>query len=590
MAKNIMLAFVSPVNARSLSEPINYPDVQGRPYTAIQTNESAIICVERMLGEDNSLAKIFLIASDFVKVKKVPPENEFGDVTHLEFLMRRVVKECPQLAGKFSTEDYSEEGTGSTKLEMNILQTARIADAVMDFAKSHVAEKITVHADMTGGFRHTSMFMLSIIQLLKYRGVEIGEILYSEPTSRVIYRMTEIERMFSLITGADEFVKFGSVEALQEYFGKNPPQAVRPLLEAMNRFSEAIKICRTSAIESELKNLGQHIKTFREHLDKDLKSELFAKIIDTIEQEYGILIDGAERAEIIRWCMRKGFWQQAMTLCTEWLPEEIIARKICVPKDSIVKRNAELEGRPFGRNWQQQFIIAYQGADRLSNNDDAIKELCKNIRDVLKNYPTVKPSKANHFGELKKFFAEYNAGKYDFERCRRGNLPVNAFKKKFPCLTAALQAIYDDRKKNLSYSKNFNQFLRTVDYERIPPIIANFPGEKIFELFKIDRGNILSEDFEPVDKSESKWENREQTYRKMFKKNIICSDFDKETALKFLHDYYDLRRERNQVNHANAQASKTIPELKTMIENYLAALEKLPANKINPVNDYGEIS
>ena len=457
-----------------------------------------------------------------------------------------MVKECPQLAGKFSIQEYSEEGAGSTKLEKNILQTARIADAVTDFANRYADEKIIVHADMTGGFRHTSMFMLSIIQLLKYRGVEIGEVFYSEPTSRVVYRMTEIQRMFSLITGADEFVKFGSVEALKEYFGANPPQAVKVLLEAMNRFSEAIKICRTSAIEDELKNLGRHIKTFREHPDKDLKSELFAKIIDTIEREYGLLIGGAaERAQIIRWCIRKGFWQQAMTLCTEWLPEEIVARKICMPKNSSVKKTAELEGRPFGRNWQQHFIIAYQGSDKFSDKDDVIKEFCKNIRDVLENFSSRELPAANPFGELKKFLAEYSAAETNFERCRAGKLSANNFKKIFPFLSAALQIIYDERKKTLNYRKNFYQFLRTVDYEKIPLIVANFPAEKILELFKIDRKKISPEDFEPVEKSESKWENREQIYRELFEKKIIHSAFDEETALKFLHDYYELRRERN---------------------------------------------
>ena len=66
---------------------------------------------------------------------------------------------------------------------------------------------------MTGGFRHSSMMMLSIMQLLKYRGIKIGEVLYSDPNKNnpIVYQATEIQRMFTLITGADEFVKFGSV-------------------------------------------------------------------------------------------------------------------------------------------------------------------------------------------------------------------------------------------------------------------------------------------------------------------------------------------------------------------------------------------
>ena len=71
-----VLAFVSPVSALSLNKPISYPDIQGRPYSAIQTKESAIVYVERMLAQRNvSLSKIFLIASDSVKTGKVQLEN-----------------------------------------------------------------------------------------------------------------------------------------------------------------------------------------------------------------------------------------------------------------------------------------------------------------------------------------------------------------------------------------------------------------------------------------------------------------------------------------------------------------------------------
>ena len=580
MEKNIMLAFVSPVNVRSLNEPIIYPEIQGKAYTAIQTNESAVAYVERMLRPKNSLSKIFLIASDSVRRQKVPLENEFGDVTHLEFLQRRIAKAFPELVGKFSVQNYSEEGEGSTKLEKNILQIARISDAVTEFANEHCAEEVVVHADMTGGFRHTSMFMLSIIQLLRYRGIKIGEVLYSEPQSREIYRVTEIQRMFSLIAGADEFVKFGSVEALREYFGANPPAAVKKLLEAMNHFSEAIKICRTSAIEHELQNLGQHIKTFREYPDKDLKSELFAKIIDTIEREYGSLIGGtATRPDIIRWCMRKGFWQQAMTLCTEWLPEEIVARGICLPKDEVVIKNAGREGRSFGRNWQQQLVIAYQGAETVTAGDDDVRRFCKRLRTVLNDYSPKKIEDFGHFDKLNKFFAEYGKGEIPFRLCKGGRIRIADFKKKFPHLFAALQAIYDERKKDLNYQKNFSHYLQMMYYDKIPQVLLSLPNERLLELFNIDRSKIAADESESVEKAETKWENREKVYRELFAKKIIRSSFDEQTALKFLHDYYNIRRERNQVNHANAQASKTIADLKPLIENYLDALEKISSPK-----------
>ena len=567
MTKNIMLAFVSPVSAFSLNEPINYPDIQGQPYTAIQTNESAIVYVARMLGAD-SLAQIFLIASDSVKSGKVQPENEFGDVTHLEFLRRRVAKEFPQLADRFSIQDYSEEGTGSTKLERNILQIARIADAVTNFAKTCAASKVVVHADMTGGFRHTSMFMLSIIQLLKYRGVETGEVLYSEPASREVYRMTEIQRMFSLITGADEFVKFGSVEALNEYFGAEPPPAVKDLLEAMNRFAEAIKICRTSAIEGELENLGRHIKAFREHPDRDLKSELFAKIIDTIEREYGKLIGkSATRPEIIRWCMRKGFWQQAMTLCTEWLPEEIVKRKVCMPRDKTIIESCTSRGRSAHKTWQQYFIIDYKVAGQGTNTRNFFEDL----RDALNT------GDATRLPELKIFAREYSNAEINFRLCASNRISVKIFKGKYPTLATVLQALFDERRANPTYRRNFYSFLQTLDYAKIPMLIANFSNEKLLQIFGIDREQIVKKTPPPAEKVDNLLDNREREYRELFQQQRISLKPDVDTALKILRGYHEIRHERNQINHANEYSTTKISELRQLIDDCLAALEKLKA-------------
>ena len=563
MAKNILLAFVSPVSPHYLSEPIPYPNIQGRPYNAIQTNESAIVYVERMLGA-KSLSKIFLIVSDSVKFNKAP-ENEFGDVTHLEFLERRIVKEFPELAEKFSVQNYSD---GLNALETNILQTARIADAVTTFANQFAAEEVIVHADMTGGFRHASMLMLSIIQLLKYRGIKIGEVLYSDPTSRTVYSVAEIQRMFSLITGADEFVKFGSVEALNEYFGDNPPPAVKNLLEAMNRFSEAIKICRTSAIEGELENLGKHIENFREHPDRDLKSELFAKIIDTVEREYGKLIGkAATRTEIIRWCMNKGFWQQAMTLCTEWLPEELVKRKVCMPRDITIIESCTSRGRAGHKSWQQYFIIDYKVAG--TEQSTSTRSFFKDLRAALNMCDVAR------LPELKKFAEEFSNAETDFGRCARKKFSINEFKSRYPTFAAVLQAIFDERKANLTYRQNFYAFLQTLDYAKIPKMIANFSNEKLLQVFEIDREQTVKKNPQPDEKTENILDNREREYRELFRQQLISLKPDVDTALKILRGYHEIRHERNQINHANEHSTTKISELRRLIDDCLLALEKL---------------
>ena len=574
--KHIMIAFVSPVNARTLTNPIDY-NIQGSPYRSIQTNESAIVYIERMLAPD-SLSKIFLIASDKVRNELVPSPNEFGEITHLEFLQRRLLNECREFEGKFTALDYSDALDESSKLEKNILQVADIADAITDYAQQFDGEQIKIHADMTGGFRHASMMMLSIIQLLKYRGIETGEVLYSDPGVPIVYRATEIQRMFSLINGADEFVKFGSVNALYDYFGDRRSEPLSSLLDAMKTFSEAIKICRTSTIESELKNLSRHIQTFREYEDKDVKSELFSKIIDTIEREYGNLLgDGVTRIDIIRWCMSKGFWQQAMTLCTEWLPEEIVDRGICKPKDKSIERDAELDGISFGRGWKQHFIISYKGKRSSAvQQDAALNDFCKPIRVMLQDLNNPFNITIGKYKRLKQFADEYSRGRTAFNNYKKGQIKTAEFKVKYPMFHRALTVIHNNRNYGLIIRKDFLSTLRTLDYDRLILSLVSLPSVELLDLFEIDERKIKEsvEEKNPSETTERKWSNREAAYRTMMKEGIVCSNIDEDTALEILHGYYDIRNERNQVNHANSGATKDIGALKEMIDAYLERLER----------------
>ena len=582
--KEILIAFVSTVSEKFINSPIVYPNLNGKPYSAVQTNEAAIVYLARMFGE-NSLEQIFLIASDKVKNEQI--ETEFGKITHLEFLKRRITKEFPSLAEKFSETDYSDFEESFDGLKKNILQIAQIADAVTNFAKNFPAEKFRVHADMTGGFRHTSMLMLSIIQLLKYRGFETGEVLYSDPTKKIVYRANEIQEVSLLITGADEFVKFGSVNALREYFGENPENSLAKLLDAMDEFSDAIKICRTDAIEGELKNLGQHIKNFRENKSKDVKSELFSKIIDTVENEYGkLLSDNASRLDIIRWCMEKGFWQQAITLCTEWLPEEIVDREIFKPKSKVIEKDAEIRGKSFGRNWKQTFIISYKKTNADIDSNEVFALFLKKFREVLDQLSSGEKisSVPDEFGELKKLVKSYEKANNLFTLCKSGVMSSNELKKRFPAVYYALKGIYEDEKNNPTYKKSFREFLKKFRYENLFSRLSKINREKLPKIFRVDEQKAVEfvlknySELAESNQDEPSGDKGRKNYNDMLDNGVATSKLqDREKILDLLGGYYDLRQARNKINHASEHSEQKISSLKIEIENYLNELEKIPS-------------
>ena len=80
---------------------------------------------------------------------------------------------------------------------------------------------------------------------MEYQKITIGKILYSNFESHTVDEVNEIYNLFDLIAGAEEFVRFGSVDAIQNYFkGRNIPPVLQELLDAMNQFAQVIKISR----------------------------------------------------------------------------------------------------------------------------------------------------------------------------------------------------------------------------------------------------------------------------------------------------------------------------------------------------------
>ena len=243
--------------------------------------------------------------------------------------------------------------------------------------------EVTLHVDTTGRMRHASLMMPVITRLIQYLGVKIGNILYSNYDSdrkkQFVEESNEIYNLFDVISGAYEFVSFGSVEAIQNYFKEKNPQG-------------------------ELKNLNAHIETFKNVSNKTLHEKLFANLIDTIQKEYGILLSNeVNRIDIIRWCMEKGFWQQVFTLCTEWIPEMIVDFGIYYTYDDKIKSDSKVRGSNMLRNWQQNFIISYQ----TSKADKINKNIAKGFFELVETLSRKLANKKINFNdiitELKKF-------------------------------------------------------------------------------------------------------------------------------------------------------------------------------------------
>lgn len=580
MNRNIMLSIVSKTNPRTILKPVTYPDIQGQPYEAIHTNEACTVYLERKY---NHLDKIFFLISKEVEQDHVTDGTER---THLQFLHDRLEAEYPKIWKRVEPCQY---GRNDEILD----EIARIANSVSNYADTVPGDTLVVHADMTGGFRYTSMMMLAIMQLLKYRRIALGDVLYADMDNKNIYDATPIQRMFDLINGADEFVRFGSVQSLQSYFDGmvTHDASLQRLLEGMQCFSDAVKICSTAYIEQEVRQLGKRLADFQHSSHATLQARMLENMVATIRTEYGRLLEpDVSRLDIIRWCLSKGFWQQVMTLCTEWIPYYLVDKHIAYTDDEAVKASCCNQGEKRQRDWQQSFII-----EGLSITGNVVKDRnAIQLEFFLKKLKFVKEQAVKgNWGTISYTESENPlllgfTGELNNIITKRKDKGIVAqpqdLKARHPFLYQLLELSYKyHRRRNPKSRKSFDEMLIVFQNSDYLESLLKLPREVWHEFMGGDKFNTANvkttkakEQLQEINNSRvTYWDSWQQKYKYFYESGLYETKLSLEEMLKCLKGYRDIHYWRNQINHANGHEVIDIKELSKYISDYLDILESL---------------
>lgn len=327
MKRNIMLLFLSDVKvdrSNGLVRKTTFIDV-GESAT---TNESAVRKLIKDLGQ-GSLERLFVIATDKVLREILPG---YG-MSHLDFFYQRLQDVLPNIAEITEIVPYRAEASMQDALHNVLVVSEHLRRYIGNQAQR---DQIVIHADTTGGMRHANMMILDIIRLLEYSGVEIGHIYYSLYGEHRVDEVNVIYDLFNMTSGAEEFVNFGSVQALDKYFpiDRRTP-VVDNLLKAMSDFAEEVKLChhgRFSLSIDKLRQALEEFQTYSKHNDvSSMGNEelLMAQFVSRIHREYASLLSkGTDIVDEIKWCLEHDYIQQALTLYVEGIPDWLFTKEI----------------------------------------------------------------------------------------------------------------------------------------------------------------------------------------------------------------------------------------------------------------------
>ena len=557
MAKNILLLFLSPVKP---NDDIKFVNIDGKGIK--NSNEPAIL----YLAQKNiALDKIFIFASEMIR-QPVANYTEGGEpITHLNFFLKRLEEFLPGVETLIF--NYDEKISDNAKLK----SVAEMANKIQEYAGG---EETFLHVDLTGGMRDINMMMLDLTRLLEYSGLKIGTLVYSDLGKKKVEELRNIYDLFQLIAGVEEFVNFGSVMALKNYYAdKKLSEPLANLLAAMENLAAAIKLCHYGQFRDAIINLHDAVRDFAPTQD-DTQDILMARLIGRIREDYHRLIVNRDLddLEVIRWCLNHDYLQQALTLYTERIPEYLGEKKIITQSAAEEKTLIELVGKDdMKRNRWFYLFSDFEPRDDILNK-------AKKIYNAAIKYAAKKVVKDKTL--------DFDAWR---EELNQNLQPLNLQCGDMAVLRAqidTLAAIFNNPKLLLDLKSTVLDPIREI----IVTLSAEFETkEKGFERRKILAyflNNKISDDdipkfffSNPFTEQMKKYPKAVKIYKLLVEK-IFSAQIPEDNFLSIVDKYFRVKNERNHSNHARADKGEfnSAKELRDFMSKALDELEdNLPA-------------
>lgn len=544
MGKNIVIFVMSPFRNNSF---ISYSD-KSRDFqeTCEHTNEVSLKYISWKLKQDNKkIDAVYAFVSEEVQNDLERFKNLFRDYDY--YIKAIPLYNNGNLSGSFRS-------------------ISAMADILQDYINNNQAD-VCIHIDMTGGPRHAVMLMMALIQMIKFTGAKVGMVTYANilkgKTEGIIEETNEIMNMFTLISGAEEFAAFGNVSQIQKYFAsrKDISWCLNNVLDAMENLSETIKVCGSyESMKNTLADLAENIRMYEKFYweRKDTLSEqelFFGKLLPTIKNEYAeIMPDNGKSAtpiQIIRWCARRSFLQQAVVFYTEWLPDYLIKSKLVeITKKEIIEdcEKAKMEWS----SWPIYLFRSYVIPPKKSAQQQVVsiditsgKLTYEDLQMLLKSNLSANEIKARIKNKNEKF-EEFIQNIIQFNK----KITWENFAQKVKALSnddPIKRVLKKTAPTNISFTNYLNRRIKEL-MSATNVILASveYSGKALCnELFDLDNVN------KKVNTPEEKGENRVKTFEDLLKSNALKSKIPERDLLDFVGQYSEyVNQWRNKFSHA----------------------------------------
>lgn len=292
------------------------------------------ILSDKLASENQTLDKIVILYTDQTVEPTIPSDT--GKVSPMDYFTENTV----EWMRKYEVEDkeslyaklYRKVRIDSENIKVGLREA-------IDYLRG--IRNLNLYIDMHGGPREDAVKILALVSLLRTEGI-VPKSYFSIPYNQneKIHPVEEKDEfeIFDFVSGMNEFLNYGRITTLERYIGKEAPD----FFKSICTISRGIQFCHVPEFESGLSSLSKELS--------NMKTETFDKIgylslfVENIKKDYGILLDENHSVmDEVRWCNKKGFYQQAVTLIEARMPDEIVKSLLIIP-DDLNALSAEAKG------------------------------------------------------------------------------------------------------------------------------------------------------------------------------------------------------------------------------------------------------
>ena len=280
--------------------------------------------------------------------------------------------------------------------ELGVDDITKVARSVLGNEKT----KVDLYMDMQGmGSINGNTLITTFLMTNKRTGYKcsINKLISSgKKPSAVSGRVLDLRKSYDitkLMSGIDTFLEYGKDGQLKEFWSSLDvidPNAIR-LFNAMDCIDEGVSLCIVDLIAYGINSIRSLFKKLSRNSHSD--NIYLDIIINAIKSDYGPLLEGDELSipELLKWCLRKGFYQQLLTIIESKIPYDIVKRGIyyyAKDNDDIEALQTDLNylywNQPVTMRWSyndiEHFFLKFYGRpllDYRQNKDAVAKDYAK---------------------------------------------------------------------------------------------------------------------------------------------------------------------------------------------------------------------